>query len=284
MKTSKRKPNSIFDEQVKSINSFGIGTVYKVKDMRNRMSVGKHNTDRVGDYHLDLLSTKCIKRVKRGYYEVVGIIPSFLTLNMCEANRGYTTYGPNPKYLGKTDKYGQNGCYDEWYVNNEKPRIQVERGKKWKLGEPNPFFDYWKTFAENNKLIKEILEESKEKKEEVKIDLVNFQTLKREAVRNEIKQLLSYIISQPTKAVTAKFGTVLVIIIGIHDVNNDNILCINTNDGCELNCYIGDLSVISITQKPEVRTSNEIKKEQIVNILKQGLSASDAADLILKLK
>ena len=269
MKTSKRKPNSIFDEQVKSINSFGIGTVYKVKDMRNRMSVGKHNTDRVGDYHLDLLSTKCIKRVKRGYYEVVGIIPSFLTLNMCEANRGYTTYGPNPKYLGKTDKYGQNGCYDEWYVNNEKPRIQVERGKKWKLGEPNPF-------------AVEIIEEPK--KEEVKIDLVNFQTLKREAVRNEIKQLLSYIVSQPTKAVTAKFGTVLVIIIGIHDVNNDNILCINTNDGCELNCYIGDLSVISITQKPEVRTSNEIKKEQIVNILKQGLSASDAADLILKLK
>lgn len=267
--TSKRKPNSIFDEQVKSINSFGIGTIYKVKDMRNRMSVGKHNTERVGDYHLDLLSTKCIKRVKRGYYEVLGHIPSFLTLNMCEANRGYKTTGPNPKYLGKTDLYGSNGSYDKWYVNGEKPTMQVERGKKWKLGEPNPF-------------AVEIIEEPKKVK--LEIDLINFQTIKHETVRNEIKQLLSYIVSQPTKAVTAKFGTILVIIIGIHEVNNDNILCINTNDGRELNCYIGDLSVISITWKPEVITPNEIKKEQIVNILKQGLSAADAADLILKLK
>jgi hypothetical protein len=275
MKTSKRKPNSIFDEQVKSINSFGIGTVYKVKDMRNRMSVGKHNTDRVGDYHLDLLSTKCIKRVKRGYYEVVGIIPSFLTLNMCEANRGYTTYGPNPKYLGKSDKYGQNGCYDEWYVNNEKPRIQVERGKKWKLGEPNPFFDYWKTFAENNKLIKEILEESKEKKEEVKPEPETERKI------NLVKEFFST--ENPGKCLTAINGNVLVIIVSLNKVGT-HALVKYPNSG------VSDSFLVAIAELKHIIVSFESvpeytnKKEQIVNILKQGLSASDAADLILKLK
>ena len=111
LENHRRKSNSIFDEQVKAINSFEIGTIYKVADMRKRMKVGSYNTERVGDYHLDLLSTKCIERVKHGQYRVLGHIPDFLTLNMCEANRGYTTYCHNPKYIGKSATYGIAGDY-----------------------------------------------------------------------------------------------------------------------------------------------------------------------------
>lgn len=273
--TPKRKPNSIFDEQVKAINSFGIGTVYKVADMRNRMSVGKHNTERVGDYHLDLLSTKCIKRVKRGYYEVVGLIPDFLTLNMCEANRGYTTYRDNPKYLGKTDKYGMHWeCYSEWYVNGEKPRIECERGKKWKLGDPNPNFDYWKTFEENNKLIEKILAESKAKNS---IDLNQINNVGSIAQREAADEIISLILNG--KVVEARHTNQLTVFIIISIVGHEaRVKYINGPETWVPLCNIFDVKVKEpITPQPN-------KKEQIVNILKQGLSASDAADLILQIK
>jgi len=252
----KRKPNSIFDEQVKSINSFGIGTIYKVADMRNRMSVGSYNTERVGDYHLDLLSTKCIKRVKRGYYEVVGLIPDFLTLNMCEANRGYTTYCDNPKYLGKTDKYGMNGCYNEWYVNGERPRIECERGKKWKLGEPNPFLS-----------------------EEVKksVDLNQINNVGSIAQREAADEIISLILNG--KVVEARHTNQLTVFIIISIVGHEaRVKYINGPETWVPLCNIFDVKV----KVKEPITPQPNKKEQIINILKQGLSAADAADLILK--
>jgi hypothetical protein len=285
----KRKPNSIFDRQVKAINSYNIGEIYKVSEMRKRMNATSGLSERVGDYHLDLLSTNCIKQVKHGYYQVLGHIPDFLTLNMCEANRGYTTYGPNPKYIGKSEKYGMNGFYDEWYINGEKPTIEVERGKKWKLGEPNPFttsnqeaihdimpadnVEYWKRFEENNKLIEKILKESKEKKD---VDL------------NAISKNGSF------EQVAAVEAIIVLIFKGgkrveVTDSSTLKIYYIQSIEGSTARVrhhLTGEFATIPLIRLVNVTVKEEpqvTKKEQIINILKQGLSASDAADLILNL-
>lgn len=256
--TSRRKPNSIFDEQVKAINSFEIGTIYKVADMRNRMKVGKHNTERVGDYHLDLLSTNCIERVKHGQYRVLGHIPDFLTLNMCESNRGYDTTIPNPEFIGFTNKKNDPSI-EFWYVDNILPYKRVPRGKKWKLGEPNPFIQKEETIE----VPKSTIGEFKEK--------VN----------------LFFSVKKPGEYLTAHtiYGTI-VIIITIHS-DPDYVLVKYDEEYSKesMGSFLmrfGEFTSIepsySFSAEPE-----SSKKELIVNILKQGLSASDAADLILKL-
>jgi hypothetical protein len=261
----KRKPNSIFDEQVKAINSYKVGDIYKVKDLRNRMNVGRNNTDRVGDYHLDLLSTKCIERVKRGQYRVLGWIPDFLTLNMCEANRGYTTYGPNPKYIGKSEKYGEQGHYDEWYINGERPRIEVPRGKTWKLGESNPHSDY-KAFSENNK-------ESEEKKEEVKPETsINI---------NEASRRISNLLAEGKRVEAfTRFENRPIIILAIL-TDQPGVIKFMYKDTSE----VSHMAIVSIVDLKisETPIHPNIKHNLIVEILKQGLSAADAATEILKL-
>jgi hypothetical protein len=236
----RRKPNSIFDEQVKAINSFGIGSTYTVKEMRKRMKVGSQNTERVGDYHLDLLSTKCIERVKHGTYRVLGFIPDFLTLNMCEANRGYTTLAPNPKYIGKSEFWSSDAPLSKWYINGERPRIEVQRGKKWMLGDPNPF---------------ESPIETKKKEFQHKYSELCLATNTHFDIRATTDSGMEFIVNR----VNGEYA--------YGDCNR-----------VPIRIWICDISILEL-----VPSKKSVKRDQIIAILKQGLSASDAADQIIKL-
>lgn len=257
---STRKTTGIFNAMVNSINSFEIGETYKVADMRKRMTEGRYNTERVGDYHLDLLSTNCIVRVKRGYYKVLGKLPEFLTLNMCEANRGYTFYEKNPEFLGyinTTDKT-QPGYYKS--INGIPANINVPRGKKWKLGEPNPFI----TVVENNDGEKPIWLA-------VRIIAGNDR-------HNEYLKALNCTTSLHDIIATTEMGTKFIINRVDKDIDGEYLAYGNCN-GVIVKVYFFDIISIECVYK-EI---NKTKKEQIIEILKMGLSANDAAELIVKL-
>ncbi len=326
LENHRRKSNSIFDEQVKAINSFEIGTIYKVADMRKRMKVGSYNTERVGDYHLDLLSTKCIERVKHGQYRVLGHIPDFLTLNMCEANRGYTTYCHNPKYIGKSATYGIAGDYS--YINNERPMVSCSRGKTWKLGEPNPYLVKQEvdlnainqngTTAQQEAAFKivSLLHEgaiiqavdttdlrlviiiaivNSEARVKLKngsralVPLINLKHVKvvekfeAEEVKEEDKDRPAAAFSE-AELIDKKNYILAFIVETENAISKPGGWIGRDANWAQIELAKKDLLIIEVELKyRREKHSNTNKKQEIVNILKQGLSASDAADLILKL-
>ena len=276
----KRKSDSLFNAMVDAINSYEIGETYKVSDMRKKMSGSSrshtrttnfsHRTDLVGKYHLDLLSTKCIVRVKRGYYKVLGIIPEFLTQNMCQANRGYTNCIKNPEFKGY-----EPGTYKS--IDGIQLYLQIARGKTWHLGESNPFCTCKPGEVYNNlccpvhgtatettnvpaeKTLQEVISEGRDL-EIIAGWLYNLQTGTPGYYGKEIH------------AVEKSTLNVYIII----DFSDDNIKCKEMN-GTGIHVFaINQLKDIILTSK------SEPSKEYIISVLKQGLSATDAADMIIE--
>jgi len=270
--THKRK-NGIFDAMVKSINSFGIGTIYKVPEMRNKMYTGKSNTERVGYYHIHLMTTGCIKRVKRGVYQVIGFIPEFLTMNMCEANGGYDKRVPNPEFIG----FHLGGKSIEGHSQT----ISVPRGKKWKLGEPNPHIICTCKEGEvyNNLCCPEHGNIERRPKETQPnpnlVEIIN--TLSNMFDSKESDRVIK------AHLLNSHFDCIVIVL---------NIQTTGTQ--AQVKLPNGTLTIVSLfslgefyfslSEESEAKVlANYSKKNQIIEILKRGLSANDAAELIIHL-
>lgn len=129
---SKRKLKSNFNLLCEFVNTLAVGTQYTVKEAREyitlrakelnfdptalQVSTMAASTQQglsyiIGCNHVRILTTKCIRRVKHGVYEVVAPIPDWVTVATTDANRGYK----------------------KW-INGQ----VVPRGQKWRLGDPEP--------------------------------------------------------------------------------------------------------------------------------------------------
>lgn len=258
----KRKQGGLFDKMVNAINSYNVGDIYKVSEMRQKLGSHSYWTERVGDYHKDLLSTKCIKRVKRGHYQVLGFIPDFLTLNMCEANRGYQIY--------KLEN-GKMQC--------------TERGKKWKLGEPNPFI----TETESNPILSDAqLNELESKlKTVVSSEVQNGATpVKVYAIDKDKLTITVYVYSTSSiynLSAPGTFRSLYEALYNLSMVKTDAYEIGEIYNIVTKNATSKSLSFAYSQMSDDAFEANQSKKDQIINILKQGLSAADAADLIVKL-
>jgi hypothetical protein len=123
------------------INTLAVGTQYTVKEAREyitlrakelnfdptalQVSTMAASTQQglsyiIGCNHVRILTTKCIRRVKRGVYEVVAHIPDWVTVGTTDANRGYRKW---------TSKF-VDGKWTEGQL--------VPRGTPWRLGDPEP--------------------------------------------------------------------------------------------------------------------------------------------------
>ena len=244
--SGKRKQGASFDKVCKFINSKQIKGCYTCKEVHDEFNIGAETLGRI---HIALKYAKVLQRVKRGVYQILAHVPDFVTYNMLEANRGYMKDVPNPKYLGKTDKYGKEGCYNEWYVNGERPTISVPRGKKWFANEPNPTT-------------------------EEKVEKTNGYVA-------EASGRMSRILAEgkTIEAVTI-FDNRPIIILAITDTVG--VAKFQYKDTGEIS-HIALVSIVKGSIKIFEKPSVENKREQIINILKQGLSAADAADKILTL-
>ena len=240
-----RKKGSQFDQVCEFINSKPIGSTYSSKELRDGCDTV--TPQRLGYCHMFILQAKCVERVKRGYYKVLAHLPDFVTYNMLEANRGYTYSIRNP-YYGKGNP-------------NENYHLHIPRGLQWHANEPNPYLTY----------------QDKEAIEAPKSTIGEFKE----------KVNLFFSVKKSGEYLTARtiYGTI-VIIITIHS-DPDYVLVkydeeYNKESMGSFLMRFGEFTSIepsySFSAEPE-----SSKKERIVNILKQGLSASDAADLILKL-
>lgn len=81
-----RKTGSNIDKLVNFINRQELGDTYTCAEARTGTGI---DSEQLGDVHMNILSTKCISRVKRGTYQVISHIPDFVDTSVCEANRGY---------------------------------------------------------------------------------------------------------------------------------------------------------------------------------------------------
>ncbi len=241
-----RKKGSQFDQVCEFINSKPIGSTYSSRELRHKCS--SVTPQRLGYCHMFILQAKCVERVRRGHYKVLAHLPDFVTYNMLEANRGYNYCLRNPHF--------RSGDNSQPYY------LKIPRGLQWHANEPNPYLTY----------------QDKETIEAPKSTIGEFKE----------KVNLFFSVKKPGEYLTARtiYGTI-VIIITIHSdpdyvlVRYDEEYNKEESIGSFLMRF-GEFTSIepsySFSAEPE-----SSKKERIVNILKQGLSACDAADLILKL-
>jgi len=242
---SNRTKGSQFDQVCSFINSKPIGYIYTCKELRDWCS--SVSPERLGYCHGFILYSKCIKRVKRGQYEILAHLPEFVTYNMLEANRGYTKSVLNPN----------------WKKENEPYYFHTTRGLKWFANEPNPYL-----IAQENAAIeasaKSIITEAEAKvypKEKRPAEIFS---------ESELISKKTYILAfiEDTEARISRPGGWIA----------------RESNWEQIELAKGDLVIIEAELKfRKEERLNPNKKEQIVNILKQGLSASDAADQILNL-
>lgn len=132
-----RRKDGKFNKICTYLNGLEINETFTSPQARNSTGV---DPERLCYILIFLKDAKVIKRISRGLYQKLGYIPSFVTYNMLEANRGYKRYAyKNGKYLLK------------------------ERGLPWKLGDVNPYFASVTLDKDNNlpnKFIKGAVKES----------------------------------------------------------------------------------------------------------------------------
>jgi hypothetical protein len=305
---SNRTKGSQFDQVCSFINSKPIGSTYTCKELRDNCS--SVTPKRLGYIHGFILYSKCIKRVKRGQYEILAHLPEFVTYNMLEANRGYTTCIKNPKYGTGTEPY----------------YLYIPRGLKWFANEPNPYLV--KQEVDLNAINQNGTTAQQEAAFKI-VSLLHEGAIIQAVDTTDLRLVIIIAIVNSEARVKLKNGSrVLVPLINLKHVKvvekfeaeevkeedkdrpaaafseaelidkKNYILAFITdteNTISKPGSWIGrdanwaqielakkDLLIIEVELKyRSEKQSNPNKKEQIVNILKQGLSASDAADLIL---
>jgi len=247
-----RKPNTMYGDVCDFINSKPIGYTYKCKEIRNATGV---HSERLAYIQKAIMIAKVINRVARGTYMVMGTIPDFVTYNMLEANMGAVTEIPNPDFIG----YNEDGTC----INGIRKYVYVPRGFKWKLGEPNPYLA--KVDFERQETIKKLKEA--EVAQTAKGCLIN--------------ELVSKV-DERHYIIATNVNGVEYIVIGISPIISDRVSCYIKGKDIVL-LHINQLSNFQIVLRAEYDKEEYNKREQIINILKQGLSAADAADQILNL-
>jgi hypothetical protein len=167
---------------------------------------------------------------------------------MLEANRGFVWYKKNPEY-----REGDNSSF----------YISIPRGLKWVAGEPNPYL-----VTPEPKLQPELTAKNHIREANIKTLLLCFERI------------------DATHCCEAYCRTMgmYVYIKNVHDLSDerDFVRCTNLH-GTILLLEITDLANITISNRPDMPDRPTLRKEQIIGILKQGLSASAAADKILNL-
>jgi hypothetical protein len=275
---SKRNPNSVFSAMCTTINSLPVGSTYKVKELRDKLPMKLVYAKRglrdicytMGMIHVHLLTTGCIVRVKQGTYKIMGHIPDFVCVTTCEANRGYKIFKGDGTYK--------------------------LRGTPWKLGDPEPQLlkfpkEKMISIVKGEKPKMDLNTELEKITLRVKNDPPKTNNLEMNIMIGKIHGMLEQ--AKPTEIITAQIKrTFIGVIILKISKDNPNFVFVKHVDGTEGKEYIGDLFDVEYATIPqrehsidvlENKSINQLRKEKIVDILKQGLSASDAADLILKL-
>ena len=102
VKTVKRQSKSMFGALCVIINNLPIGTVYTIKELlvhvpqelkdkpMSNYAIRQGGVQhKLASAHSSLISTKCMKRIRHNVFEIVAHIPDFLTLTMTDVNRKY---------------------------------------------------------------------------------------------------------------------------------------------------------------------------------------------------
>jgi hypothetical protein len=111
-KTHRRKKDSALNIFINWLNTKPVGYVYTCAEARK--ACHRVHSERLGYMHGFLMYSKCVKRVARGKYEILGYIPDFVTQDLLEGTCGYTVYN--------------------FHTGTSTPR-----GAKWFMGDPNPY-------------------------------------------------------------------------------------------------------------------------------------------------
>jgi hypothetical protein len=285
----KRMPNSMFGRFCTEFNKMPIGTRYNSKQIREKIPLSlKRN--RISSYgmaytisvfHLMLLATGLIKRVKkRGAFEVLGHIPDFFTYSIGEANRHVTRYRNGKRVKVNGWKLGDPPLVEETkVVQKEDPIEAIVKPKLIILGQIEGCL---RTKSINEAVIAmaeglgpvHILEIMLENRDMIQvstkgvIDYVEIIKLKdiRIVGEREYRKIL-----YPERDVVV-----------MHDFGPRGL----QPDSYKLDSHLAFFKGTdkSIPQKEHsVEVANLVKEAQIVSILKEGLSAVDAAKRIMKL-
>lgn len=224
-KTHRRKKDSALNIFINWLNSKPVGYVYTCAEARK--ACHRVYSERLGYMHGFLMYSKCVKRIARGKYEILGYIPDFVTQDLLEGTKGYNTYN---------------------FITKERS----PRGAKWFMGDPNPYEEVCMFEPYTSK------------------STVNIQTYWKLISSCEHGDFIEVVLND---------NTVLKVITILQVTDTPIIKCINVISNNELNIPISNIKCFQIN-----KNSKEFNEENIIEILKQGLSATDAAALIMNLR
>jgi len=307
-----RKKGSQFDQVCEFINSKPIGTVYKSKELRDECDTV--TPQRLGYCHMFIRQAKCVERVKRGYYKILAHLPDFVTYNMLEANRGYKYSVRNPNF-GKGDSTESYYLHIprglEWYANQPNPYLVKQEVDLNAINQNG-------TTAQQEAALKivSLLHEgaiiqavdttdlrlviiiaivNDEARVKLKngsralVPLINLKHVKvvekfeAEEVKEEDKDRPAAAFSE-AELIDKKNYILAFIADTENTISKPGGWIGREANWAQIELAKKDLLIIEVELKyRREKQSDTNKKQEIVNILKQGLAASDAADLILKL-